>query len=186
MINRIEKSIELNAPIEKVWRALSVPEIRQAWLGEPDAGPAEVAGSRAGERLDLVWPTHGGESLVSFEVSPAEGGGARLVITHRAPQTALFPPPLPRQSDREPAAVIVNVARRWLDLYSERAVRSARGRNLIRVSRRSKMCSAAAMSRRSARDRRRSLRSGPWRRSKSWSSRRLPALAIARYWEAAL
>ena len=82
--------------------------------------------------------------------------------------------------------VIVNVARRWLDLYSERAVRCARGRNLIRMSRRSKMCSAAAMSRRSARDRRRSLRSGPWRRSKSWSSRRLPALAIARYWEAAL
>jgi uncharacterized protein YndB with AHSA1/START domain len=80
--------VDLDAPPEKVWRALSVPEIRQAWLGEPDAGPAEVAASRPGERLDLVWPTHGGESLVSFEVSPAEGGGARLIITHRAPQTA--------------------------------------------------------------------------------------------------
>ena len=79
--------VDLEASPEKVWRALSVPEMREAWLGAPEAGPAEVAGAEAGQRLDLVWPTREGESLVSFEISPV-GEGAHLIITHRAPQTA--------------------------------------------------------------------------------------------------
>ncbi|HEY1753233.1 MAG TPA: hypothetical protein VGG29_18395 [Caulobacteraceae bacterium] len=79
--------VDLEAPPEKVWRALATSELREAWLGAPEAGPAEVAGERRGERLDLVWPTREGESLVSFEVSPADGG-SHLTITHRAPQPA--------------------------------------------------------------------------------------------------
>ncbi len=75
---------ELEAPPEKVWRALSTPEIREAWLGEPEAGPAEVSRADPPSRLDLVWPTREGDTLVSFEVEPAEGGGARITITHRA------------------------------------------------------------------------------------------------------
>jgi len=75
---------ELDAPPEKVWRALSTPEIREAWLGEPEAGPAGVARSEPPSRLDLTWPTHQGETLVSFEIEPREGGGARLTIVHRA------------------------------------------------------------------------------------------------------
>jgi uncharacterized protein YndB with AHSA1/START domain len=79
--------VDLEAPPQKVWRALATPEIREAWLGEPEAGPAEVAASDAPARLDLVWPTPEGESLISFEISPA-GQGSRLTITHRAPQSA--------------------------------------------------------------------------------------------------
>jgi uncharacterized protein YndB with AHSA1/START domain len=94
--------VDLEASPEKVWRALSVPELREAWLGEPEAGPAEVAGGEPGERLDLVWPTREGESLVSFEISPA-GEGAHLIITHRAPQTASVLTFRPRA--RRPSAI---------------------------------------------------------------------------------
>jgi uncharacterized protein YndB with AHSA1/START domain len=79
--------VDLDAPPEKVWRALATPELREAWLGEPETGEAAVAGERAGERLDLVWPTREGESLVSFELRPADGG-SHLTITHRAPVAA--------------------------------------------------------------------------------------------------
>ncbi|MGH6958644.1 MAG: hypothetical protein ACREEW_18415, partial [Caulobacteraceae bacterium] len=70
------------------------PELREAWLGEPAGGPAEVAAEKPGERLDLLWPTHDGESLVSFEIEEAEGGGAHLTITHRvlAPQVVALKP----------------------------------------------------------------------------------------------
>ena len=75
---------ELEAAPEKVWRALATPEIREAWLGEPEAGPAEVSRADPPSRLDLVWPTREGDTLVSFEVEPVEGGGAHITITHRA------------------------------------------------------------------------------------------------------
>ena len=83
---------DLEAPPAKVWRALSEPAIRTEWLGEADAGPAEVRRSDPPEHLDLAWPTHEGESLISFEIAPSEDGGSRLTITHRAPQTAQIVP----------------------------------------------------------------------------------------------
>jgi uncharacterized protein YndB with AHSA1/START domain len=75
---------DLDAPPEKVWRALATPELREAWLGEPDGGPAEIVRADPGSRLDLTWPTREGDSLVSFEIEEREGGGARLIIVHRA------------------------------------------------------------------------------------------------------
>jgi uncharacterized protein YndB with AHSA1/START domain len=75
---------DLDAPPDKVWRALATPELREAWLGEPEGGPAEVLRAEPGERLDLAWPTREGDSLVSFEIEDAVGGGTRLTIIHRA------------------------------------------------------------------------------------------------------
>jgi uncharacterized protein YndB with AHSA1/START domain len=75
---------ELEAAPEKVWRAISTPEIREAWLGEPEAGAAEVARAEPPSRLDLIWPTREGDTLVSFEIEAGEGGGAHLTIVHRA------------------------------------------------------------------------------------------------------
>jgi uncharacterized protein YndB with AHSA1/START domain len=85
---------DLDAPPEKVWRAIATPELREAWLGEPEAGPSEVARALPGERLDLVWPTREGESLVSFEIADAEGGGTHLTVVHRvaAPTVAALRP----------------------------------------------------------------------------------------------
>jgi uncharacterized protein YndB with AHSA1/START domain len=82
---------DLDAPPEKVWRALATPELRGAWLGEPDAGPAEIVRADAGERLDLAWPTRDGDSLVSFEIRQREGGGAHLTIVHRAANVVALP-----------------------------------------------------------------------------------------------
>ena len=79
--------VDLEAPPEKVWRAIATPEVREAWLGEPEDGRAQVAEADPPSRLDLVWPTREGDSLISFEISPAEGG-SRLTITHRTPQEA--------------------------------------------------------------------------------------------------
>jgi uncharacterized protein YndB with AHSA1/START domain len=75
---------DLDAPPEKVWRALATPALREAWLGAPEAGPAEVLRAEPGERLDLAWPTREGDSLVSFEIEDAVGGGTHLTIVHRA------------------------------------------------------------------------------------------------------
>ena len=80
--------VDLAAPPEKVWRAIATPAVRDAWLGEPDDGEARVADADPPSRLDLVWPTREGDSLISFVISPAEGG-SRLIITHRAPEEVL-------------------------------------------------------------------------------------------------
>ena len=85
----------LDAPPEQVWRALAVPELREAWLGEPDGGPARVLEAEPGSRLVLDWPTGGRETQVSFEIEPDADGGARLRIVHtpRVSATILaFPP----------------------------------------------------------------------------------------------
>ena len=97
--------VDLEAPPEKVWRAIATPEIREAWLGEPETGAAEIAGADEPEWLDLVWPTESGDSLISFEISPADGG-SHLTITHRAPQTAMVLP-------FEPRVRTVAAAPRW-------------------------------------------------------------------------
>lgn len=83
---------DLEAAPDKVWRAIAEPDLRDAWLGEAEAGPAEVRRAEPPGRLDLAWPTHEGESLISFEIVPSEDGGSHLTIVHRAPQTACVVP----------------------------------------------------------------------------------------------
>jgi uncharacterized protein YndB with AHSA1/START domain len=79
---------DLEAAPEKVWRAICEPALREAWLGEPEAGPCEVAAQEPGSRLDLVWPMREGDSLVSLRISEGEDGGAHLTIIHRSPVAA--------------------------------------------------------------------------------------------------
>ena len=83
---------DLEAAPGKVWRAIAEPDLRDTWLGQPEAGPAEVRRAEPPGRLDLVWPTHEGESFISFEIDPSEDGGSHLTITHRAPVTACVLP----------------------------------------------------------------------------------------------
>jgi uncharacterized protein YndB with AHSA1/START domain len=83
--NDLTFETDIDAPPEKVWRALTTPALREAWLGTPEAGDCEVAAADPPRRLDLVWPTREGESLISFEIAPGEEGGARLTVVHRAP-----------------------------------------------------------------------------------------------------
>jgi uncharacterized protein YndB with AHSA1/START domain len=95
---------DLDAPPETVWRALTTPELVEAWLGDGDisaevghrfaftpAGEApvecEVLEAEPGERLRVSWRGRdeaGGaiESEVAFVLLPTIGGGTRLRVVH--------------------------------------------------------------------------------------------------------
>lgn len=98
---------ELDASPDRVWRALTVPEIVAEWLfpttispvvGEHftfdappgDGGPihCEVVEAEPGRRLSYTWCHPGGggaaplDSRVSFEISEVEGGRTQLRIVH--------------------------------------------------------------------------------------------------------
>lgn len=74
-------AFQLDAPPEKVWRALSIPEFRERWL------PADVAEltSRPGEevcyRLTETDPPFL-DSVVTFQLTP-KAGGTELLVIHR-------------------------------------------------------------------------------------------------------
>ncbi|MFI4934144.1 MAG: SRPBCC domain-containing protein [Caulobacterales bacterium] len=71
---------DLADPPEKVWRAISEPDLRAAWLGE--AQDRQVIEAAPGERLTLDWPEGGLETTVTFEIEPGEAGGTHLKIVH--------------------------------------------------------------------------------------------------------
>ncbi|MCI5078463.1 SRPBCC domain-containing protein [Oricola sp.] len=77
---------DLDAPPEKVWRAVTVPELRAQWLPDSalaDAEPvSETPGVRVSYRMRDDEAPHL-ESLATFDLSPNGEGGTRLVIRHR-------------------------------------------------------------------------------------------------------
>jgi uncharacterized protein YndB with AHSA1/START domain len=94
---------DLDAPPEKVWRALTTPELLAAWLAEgdiraeaghrfelkPEAGPVEceVLEADPQRRLRLAWRERDEagetvESEVSFVLTRTIGGGTRLRLVH--------------------------------------------------------------------------------------------------------
>jgi uncharacterized protein YndB with AHSA1/START domain len=73
---------ELDQPPEKVWRALSEPDLRAAWLGESGAARGVAVEATPGERLDLAWRDGDGDSRVSFEIGAAGEGRTHLRIVH--------------------------------------------------------------------------------------------------------
>jgi uncharacterized protein YndB with AHSA1/START domain len=91
----LELEYELDAPPEKVWRAISIPAFRERWLPEGALADAEPVSSAPGEEIsyrlrDDEPPFR--ESLVTFQVRPNVNGGTRLKIIHdvlstRAQQT---------------------------------------------------------------------------------------------------
>ncbi|WEK05589.1 MAG: SRPBCC domain-containing protein [Candidatus Devosia phytovorans] len=76
---------ELDAPVEKVWRALTVPEYLERWL-KLDA-PADLAVVAEEENRSLTYRWRDGgegveDSLVTFELSATEEGGTWFRLTH--------------------------------------------------------------------------------------------------------
>lgn len=78
---------DLDAPPEKVWRAVTIPALRQRWLPDLDLARAEPESSVAGEevryRLRECEPPFR-ESRVTFRIEPNEVGGTRFRIIHQA------------------------------------------------------------------------------------------------------
>ena len=81
----LDLEFHLDAPPQKVWRAISIPAFREHWL--PDEVLVEAEGTVVvpGEALryrirDDASPFL--ESSVTFTIAPGEGGGTRLRIHH--------------------------------------------------------------------------------------------------------
>ncbi|MGN6768020.1 MAG: SRPBCC family protein [Rhizobiaceae bacterium] len=90
---------ELDAPPEKVWRALTVPEFVARWLMPNDIRPeeghtfslkdengvieCEIVEAKPPHALGYSWREHDGpDSLVRFHLAGTEAGGTRLTIVH--------------------------------------------------------------------------------------------------------
>lgn len=78
---------ELDAPPEKVWRAISVPALRERWLPDLNAGEgaepvALIPGEEVSYRLRDEEPPFL-ESAVTLRVRPNATGGCTLTIVHR-------------------------------------------------------------------------------------------------------
>jgi uncharacterized protein YndB with AHSA1/START domain len=100
-------AFDLDAPPEKVWRAVTVPALRERWL--PDSALADpepistIAGVQVRYRMRDDEPPFL-ESIVTFEVRPNDSGGATLRIIHRLAGT----------DDRRQALAAANSNRRRL------------------------------------------------------------------------
>ena len=78
---------ELDAPPEKVWRAVTIPALRERWLPDCDLSGAEPESSVTGEEVryrlrDAEPPFR--ESRVTFRIEPNEAGGTRFHIIQEA------------------------------------------------------------------------------------------------------
>ena len=74
---------DLDAPPEKVWRAVTIPALRERWLPDCDLARAEPESSVTGEEVryrlrDSEPPFR--ESHVTFRIEPNEAGGTRFRI----------------------------------------------------------------------------------------------------------
>jgi uncharacterized protein YndB with AHSA1/START domain len=81
---------DLPEPPEKVWKALTVPELLAAWL--PEVVDCEILAAERGRLLCYRWRAAGQDrdaagrvldSVVTFELSGTETGGTHLRVDHR-------------------------------------------------------------------------------------------------------
>lgn len=83
--NGIELEYDLNEPPQKVWRAVSTPELRENWLPrEALADPQAIfitPGEEVRYRLRDDAPPFL-ESIVTFRIAPNASGGTSLRIIH--------------------------------------------------------------------------------------------------------
>lgn len=85
---------ELDAPTEKVWRAISIPAFRERWLPGGDLADAAPVSIIPGEEIryrmrDDAPPYL--ESLVAFQLRPNADGGTTLRIVHGLDDARLAP-----------------------------------------------------------------------------------------------
>jgi uncharacterized protein YndB with AHSA1/START domain len=72
----------LDAPPDKVWRALTIPEYRDRWLQRPDDVSVELETVDANNVLTYRWKERDEESLVTIELTPQESGRTGFRLTH--------------------------------------------------------------------------------------------------------
>jgi uncharacterized protein YndB with AHSA1/START domain len=82
---------DIQEPLEKVWHALTAPELLLQWLlpqpGEPDAGSIEFERVACQPPGFVAYRWRGEQepdTLVTFELHNAANGSTRLRLTHSA------------------------------------------------------------------------------------------------------
>jgi uncharacterized protein YndB with AHSA1/START domain len=93
MSEEVTRSVDLDAAVDDVWRAVTDPDERALWLDDPDAVCRRVRVDEAtpGERLVWTWWQPGDEddaSTVSVVLSPLDTGGTRVIVTESLPAFA--------------------------------------------------------------------------------------------------
>ena len=84
-IDSVIVECELPDPPEKVWRALTEPDLVAAWLTADEPGPIErnVVLEEPPRLLRLAWRDgRDVESLVTFELERTPAGGTNLRVVH--------------------------------------------------------------------------------------------------------
>jgi uncharacterized protein YndB with AHSA1/START domain len=99
---------ELDAPPEKVWRAISIPAVRRKWLPNRELAEAEPVSSKPGK--EIRYRMRDGEpplleSVVTFQVIPDAVGGTRLRIVHELADARLERRP-PRPANNNSSCVM--------------------------------------------------------------------------------
>ena len=72
----------LDAPSEKIWRALTIPEYRDRWMDKPDDVSVELETAEANSLLTYCWTERGEVSRVTIELTPQDNGQTGFRLTH--------------------------------------------------------------------------------------------------------
>ena len=76
---------ELEAPPERVWRAITIPAFRERWLPEGELADTEPVSTKPGEEIRYRMREDTPpflESIVTFQIMPDANGGTVLRIVH--------------------------------------------------------------------------------------------------------
>ncbi|MBC2884514.1 hypothetical protein H7Q97_03745 [Ochrobactrum sp. CM-21-5] len=81
----IQQDYDLDAAPQKVWRAISIPEFREAWLPKEALTDDEAASLTPGEEISYRMRENEPpflESTVTFRIAPNTAGGTHLRVIH--------------------------------------------------------------------------------------------------------
>jgi uncharacterized protein YndB with AHSA1/START domain len=87
---QVTRSVDLDAGLDDVWRAVTEPGERALWLDDPDAVARQMRVDEADPGRRLVWTwwhpgDEGDASTVDVTLAPLDGGRTRLVVTETLP-----------------------------------------------------------------------------------------------------
>jgi uncharacterized protein YndB with AHSA1/START domain len=100
---------ELDAPPEKVWRAISIPGFRDKWLPGEDLADADPVSTAAGDEICYAMRDDEPpflESIVTFQVRPHADGGSILRIVHGLTDARLVSRKVPAANNNGPRMML--------------------------------------------------------------------------------
>lgn len=83
--DKIVVDCELDASPEKVWRALTLPELAAQWLDTDDGCSYAIVEAEPCSRVRYAWSDPAASeanTVVTINLSPASGGRTRFRLTH--------------------------------------------------------------------------------------------------------